>query len=79
MKYWIVLFVLLFAAYLYGWRFHPEHIGAYMPGSHAPKQPIFEQVASQNAVSHWRPQDFLDNFNGNKEFRAAHPNAEQRF
>ena len=75
MKKWIFLVVLLVFAWLYGWRFYPQNILNYLPGKHAHvvKGPIITHEAKNNKLARWRPQDFLDNFNGNKEYNASHP------
>ena len=76
MKKWIFLAVLLVMAWLYGWRIYPHEILNYIPflPGRSYKKPIIAQETRKNLMAHWRPQDLLDNFNGNRAFNQRQAN-----
>ncbi len=81
MKMWLILLAALIVGYLYGWRVRPQEIPNYIPflkGKSAYKSPILYQDKSQNVIGRWRPQDLLDNFNGNREYNAERARISQQ-
>jgi hypothetical protein len=72
MRILLIAAAVLAVAYLYGWRFHPEAIGS------KTKRPVFTQSAKDNKVAGWHPGEFLDGFNGNRDFKSRQERAGQK-
>ena len=78
---WIMLLVLLVAAWLYGWRFYPQVIFDYPPfktKGASVKRHFFTHEAKNNMLAKWHPGDFLDQFNGERDHRMQEQARQQK-
>lgn len=78
---WILVLVLLVAAWLYGWRFYPQAILDYPPfKTKGPsfKKPILTHDPKNNVLAKWHPADFLDRFSGEREHKMQEQARQQK-
>lgn len=59
---WVLVVTAVVAVFwLYGWRIHPDAFGT--------SRPVVTHEPKKNVIAKWRPEDMLDRFNGEREYK----------